>query len=149
MLYGVQAVLPHFKERGTGHIVNVSSMLARVPFFPIRSAYSASKAALNSLSATLRAELRQEWPNIHVSVIHCGIVKTELGVNARHGGLDNKKLPGGQTAEEVASVIADVIEKPRADVYTRPGARDIVAAYYSAEDMGAAEQQPPFVPPRG
>ena len=40
-LYGMQAVLPHFKERGEGHIVNVSSMLGRIPFAPIRSAYSA------------------------------------------------------------------------------------------------------------
>jgi NADP-dependent 3-hydroxy acid dehydrogenase YdfG len=30
-LYGMQAVLPHFRERGTGHIINVSSMLGRGP----------------------------------------------------------------------------------------------------------------------
>ena len=44
------------------------------------------------------------------------------------------------------------IERPRADVYTRPGAREMVAAYYAAEDMGAAEAAPPFfaaVPPGG
>src|SRR5437667_1275187 len=36
-LYGMQAVLPHFRERGRGHIINVSSMLGRVPFAPMRS----------------------------------------------------------------------------------------------------------------
>ena len=30
-LYGIQAVLPHFKERRRGHIVNVSSMLGACP----------------------------------------------------------------------------------------------------------------------
>jgi NADP-dependent 3-hydroxy acid dehydrogenase YdfG len=50
VLYGVQAVLPHFKERRQGAIVNVSSFLARAPLAPFRSAYSASKAAVNSLS---------------------------------------------------------------------------------------------------
>jgi hypothetical protein len=46
---------------------------------------------------------------------------------------------------EVAEVIAGVIETPRADVYTRPGAREMVVGYYGAEDMGAAEREPPFV----
>jgi len=46
-LYGMQAVLAHFGERGSGRIINVSSMLGRVPFAPIRSAYPASKHALN------------------------------------------------------------------------------------------------------
>src|SRR4029079_1157048 len=31
-LYGMQEVLPHFKARGDGHIVNISSLLGRVPF---------------------------------------------------------------------------------------------------------------------
>ena len=30
-LYGMQAIAPHFMERGSGHIVNISSFLARVP----------------------------------------------------------------------------------------------------------------------
>jgi NAD(P)-dependent dehydrogenase (short-subunit alcohol dehydrogenase family) len=67
-LYGMQAVLPHFQARGRGHIVNVSSMLGRVPFVPTRSAYSASKHALNALTANLRMELRGRWPGIHVSI---------------------------------------------------------------------------------
>jgi NADP-dependent 3-hydroxy acid dehydrogenase YdfG len=143
-LYGMQAVLPHFRERGTGHIVNVSSMLGRVPFAPQRSAYSAAKHALNALTANLRMELRAEYPGITVSTVHPGIVATEFGTKARHGGVDSRQMPGAQTAGEVAEVIAEVIENPRADVYTRPGAQQMVVAYYAAPDMGAAEQQPPF-----
>lgn len=143
-LYGMQAVLPHFKERGAGHIVNVSSLLARVPFAPIRSAYAASKHALAALTANLRMELREAFPGIHVSSVHPGVVATEFGVNARHGGFDSRKFPGAQTAEEVAAVIADVLEHPRADVYTRPGAQQAVAGYFAAEDMGEAELRPPF-----
>ena len=56
-LYGMQAVLPHFQARGAGQIVNVSSFLSRVPMASIRAAYSASKAALNSLTANLRMDL--------------------------------------------------------------------------------------------
>ena len=45
-LYGMQAVLPHLKARGRGVVANVSSMLGRVPFATIRSAYSAAKAGV-------------------------------------------------------------------------------------------------------
>jgi len=138
-LYGMQAVLPHFRERGRGHVVNVSSMLGRVPFAPQRSAYCAAKHALNALTAALRMELRADHPGITVSSVHPGVVATEFGTNARHGGIDSRKVPGAQTAEEVAAVIADLLESPRADVYTRPGAREMVVSYFAAEDMAAAE----------
>jgi NADP-dependent 3-hydroxy acid dehydrogenase YdfG len=147
-LYGMQVVLPHFKERGSGHIINVSSMLGRLPFAIGRSAYSAAKHALNSLTANLRMELREKYPGIYVTSVHPGVVATEFGVHALHGGPDSRHIPGGQTAQEVAQVIADVIDHPRTDVYTRPGAQQMVVAYYAAEDMGLAEQQPPFVPAR-
>jgi NADP-dependent 3-hydroxy acid dehydrogenase YdfG len=149
-LYGMQAVLPHFRERGRGHILNVSSMLARLPMAPFRSAYAASKHALAALTANLRMELRGPYPDIHVSSVHPGIVATEFGSNARHGGIDSRHMPGAQTAVEVAEVIASVIDHPRADVYTRPGMQQMVAGYFAAKDMGLAELQPPFfqAPPR-
>ncbi len=146
-LYGMQAVLPHFKQRGRGHLINVSSVLGRLPFAVQRSAYSAAKHALNALVANLRMELREGYPDIHVSSVHPGVVATDFGLNALHGGADSRTFPGGQTPEEVAAVIADVIEHPRADVYTRPGAQEMVARYFAAPDMGQAERQPPFVRP--
>jgi NAD(P)-dependent dehydrogenase (short-subunit alcohol dehydrogenase family) len=138
-LYGMQAVLPHFRQRRRGHIINVSSMLGRAPFAPFRSAYSAAKHALNSLTANLRMELRQEFPDIMVSTVHPGVVATEFGVKALHGGVDSRKLPGAQSVEEVVEVIADVIVRPRADVYTRPEGQQMIVKYYAAEDMAAAE----------
>ena len=143
-LYGMQTVLPHFKSRGRGHLINVSSMLGRLPWVVTRSAYSASKHALNALTANLRMELARDFPGIHVSTVMPGVVATEFGVHALHGGMDSRRIPGAQTAEEVAAVIADLIERPRADVYTRPGAREAVARYYAAEDMAAAERDPGF-----
>jgi NADP-dependent 3-hydroxy acid dehydrogenase YdfG len=138
-LYGMQAVLPHFKQHKRGHIINVSSGLGRVPFAHFRSAYCASKHALNALTACLRIELRAEFPDIHVSSVSPGVVATEFGANARGGGMDSRQIPGAQPVTEVAAVIADVIEQPRADVYTRASLKDTVVGYYSAEDMGAFE----------
>ena len=138
-LHGMQVSLEHFKERGRGHIVNVSSLLGRAPLAPQRAAYSAAKHALNALTASLRVELRAQWPEIKVSSVHPGVVATEFGLSALHGGLDSRAMPGAQSADEVAAVIAGVIEHPRADVYTRPGAQKMIAGYYAAEDMAAAE----------
>lgn len=138
-LYGMQVAGKHFLERGAGHVINVSSMLGRIPFAPIRSAYSASKHALNALTANLRMELGASSPKIHVSAVHPGIVATEFGTNALHGGMDSRAFSGAQTAAEVAAVIVDVIEHPKADVYTRPGAREMIASYFGAEDMAEAE----------
>jgi NADP-dependent 3-hydroxy acid dehydrogenase YdfG len=146
VLYGMQAVLPHFRERGQGHIINVSSMLGRVPFAAIRSAYSASKHAMNSLTANLRMELAAKYPAIHVSCVHPGVVTTEFGMKALHGGIDSRVFPGAQSPEEVAAVIASTIEKPRADVYTRPEGQKVVVSYYAADDMAEAENA--FGPPR-
>jgi NADP-dependent 3-hydroxy acid dehydrogenase YdfG len=146
MMYGVQAVLPFFRQRRQGHIINISSVLGRVPIAPFRSAYSAAKHAMNALTANLRMELAPA--GIAVSAIHPGVVATEFGLNALHGGVDSRALPGAQPAEEVAEVIAGVIETPRADVYTRPAGRQMVLDYLGAQDLGAAEQAPPFMPVR-
>ena len=143
-LYGAQAVLPHFKSRGAGHLINVSSVLGRVPFATVRSAYSAAKHFLNAMTAGLRVELRATHPGIHVSLVSPGVVATDFGLNALHGGADSRALPFAQPAREVADVICSVIQTPRADVYTRPMFKEQVAAYYAAEDMGEAEQKPPF-----
>ncbi|HTU61657.1 MAG TPA: SDR family NAD(P)-dependent oxidoreductase, partial [Polyangiales bacterium] len=107
-LYGMQAVLPHFRAQGRGHIINVSSMLGRVPIAPFRSAYSAAKHALNALTANLRMELGG-FPEIHVSAVHPGVVATDFGKSALHGGVDSRNLPGAQTPQEVAAAIVETI----------------------------------------
>lgn len=131
-LYGMQEVLPHFKERGEGHVINVSSMLGRTPFAVIRSAYNGAKHFLNALTANFRDEVQPTHPGIQFSLVSPGVVSTDFGLNARHGGPDSRSLPNTQTAEEVAAVIAGVIETRRPDVYTRSGARERIAAYYAS-----------------
>ncbi len=135
-LYGMQAVLPHFQSRGRGHLINVSSMLGRVPYVPFRSAYNAAKHALNALTANLRQEVAERFPHIHVSTVLPGPVATDFGTNALGGGPDSRGLPGAQTAEQVAAVIVELIAQPRGDVYTRPEYAQQVLAYYGSADTG-------------
>lgn len=131
-LYGMQEVLPHFKERGRGHIVNVSSMLGRVPLALFRSAYNGAKHFLNALTANFRDEVKATHPDIQFSLVSPGVVYTDFGLRAKHGGVDSRSIPQGQTAEDVAEVIAEVIANRRPDVYTRRGARQMVLDYFSA-----------------
>lgn len=130
-LYGMQEIIPHFKSGREGHVINVSSMLGRVPYAPFRSAYSAAKFFLNALTAMFRAEIQQTYPNIQFSLVSPGVVRTEFGKNAIHGGPDSRSLPASQSAEEVAAVIVDVIKTRKPDVYTRSGAAQSVADYYA------------------
>jgi short-subunit dehydrogenase len=140
-LYGMQAIMPHFKERGAGHVINISSALGRLPFASYRSAYSAAKAALNSLSATLRADLRAQYPNIHVSVVMPPMVTTNFAKNALYG---TPMPPGGfrtgtpgQTPEQVAAAIEELIDHPKPEIYTSPEQQATAARYYA--DVSAFE----------
>ena len=131
-MYGMQEVLPHFKARGRGLVVNVSSMLGRVPSALFRSAYSGAKHFLNALTAMMRAEVQQTHPDIQFTLVSPGIVRTEFGLNARHGGPDSRTLADSQSAEEVAVVIADAVGSRRPDVYTWRGAHARVIGYFTA-----------------
>jgi short-subunit dehydrogenase len=148
VLYGIQAVLPHFRERKRGHILTISSGLSRFPFAAQRSAYSAAKAAVNLLMGSLRLELREQLPGVHCTTVMPGVVATDFGKNALYGGVDSRQLPGAQPVHEVATVIADTIEHPRAEIYTRPQMLELAARYFAAEDVAAIEGQPPFFTPR-
>ncbi len=132
-LYGMQAILPHFKKRGEGHIINISTVLSRVPFATYRSAYCAAKSALNMLTADLRMDLRQTHPGIHVSLVLPGVVTTEFAANALHGTPPARPGAGssqGRPAEETAVAIADLIATPRPELYTNPALAGVALTYY-------------------
>jgi short-subunit dehydrogenase len=135
-LYGMQEVLPHFKARGDGHVINISSLLGRMPVATIRSAYSGAKHFLNALTAMIRAEVQATHPDIQISLVSPGIVRTDFGLNAMHGGPDSRSFPESQSAEDVAAVIARVIETRQPDVYTRPAAA-MIAKYYATVGVDA------------
>lgn len=122
----------HFKARGCGQLLNVSSELGRVPAVLPRCAYSAAKHFLNALTANFRDELAQTHPAIVVTLVSPGLVFTEFGVRAVHGGVDSRALRGvrpGQEADDVARVLLNAIRARATDVYTAKGAKHHVLAY--------------------
>ncbi len=137
-LYGMQAIAPYFLERRRGHIINVSSMLSRVPFATYRSAYNAAKHALNALTANARVDLQRQCPDVHVTLVMPGLVTTEFGKHALHGSPPPPQM-GAQTAAVVASAIVQVIDAPVAEVYTNPQHPALALRYY--QDVGAFERE--------
>jgi NAD(P)-dependent dehydrogenase (short-subunit alcohol dehydrogenase family) len=70
-----RAVLPHFRSRNRGVVVNVSSLIGRVSF-PFYSLYGASKFAVEGFSESLLYEV--EPFNIRVKVVEPGPIKTDF-----------------------------------------------------------------------
>nr|POE61711.1 putative short-chain type dehydrogenase/reductase vdlc [Quercus suber] len=72
----VQQVVPYMASRQGGSIVNVGSVVGRVPT-PCAGSYCASKAAVHAMSNTLRVELRQF--GVKVVLVVPGAVRSNLG----------------------------------------------------------------------
>ena len=71
----MQAVLPHMRQQKSGRIINITSILGRVPI-PGFGWYTASKHAVEALSETLRSEVMGS--GIDVILIAPGLIKTEF-----------------------------------------------------------------------
>ncbi len=69
-------VVPYMREQGTGKLINISSLGAALGL-PYRSAYCASKAALDLLSDSWRMELKPF--SIQSTSIWCGDMQTPIG----------------------------------------------------------------------
>jgi NAD(P)-dependent dehydrogenase (short-subunit alcohol dehydrogenase family) len=74
-----RAVLPGMRERGSGTIVQISSMSGRVPF-PAVGAYAASKSALESISESLAGEVGQF--GIKILLVEPGAFRTKLAAGS-------------------------------------------------------------------
>ena len=76
-----QAVLPQFRQRKAGVIVNVTSSVTLRPL-PLLSVYTASKAAINAFTESLALELQPF--NVRVSLVLPGRApETRFGENAQ------------------------------------------------------------------
>ena len=75
-----QAVLPAFRERGSGVIINVSSSTTLRPI-PLIGTYRASKAAVNAFTESLALEMQSFGVRVHV-VLPGRSPETKFGENA-------------------------------------------------------------------
>ncbi len=113
-----KAVLPSMIERGSGHIVVISSLVGKFST-PGRSIYAASKHALQGFFEALRAEAWDQ--GIRVTIVCPGFIHTEISRNAlrsdgsRHNRMDNSQEKG-MAADVCARAIVRAIEKDKREL---------------------------------
>ena len=161
VLYGAEVVTPLLKEQGEGGwIINVASMAGMIGM-PYAGAYSASKAAVVSMTESWSAELKSH--NIHVSALCPAFVKTRIHESHRNRqsqyktvkeSTDSKEnlkagfnkaaalVEGGIEASMLADRVVEALESGHTYIYTHPNYRPVTQsrakaidiAYQSAED---------------
>ncbi|MCH2142200.1 MAG: SDR family oxidoreductase [Phycisphaerales bacterium] len=115
------AVLPAMRTRGSGHIINISSVAGRQAF-PSAAVYSASKSAVDTLTEALRSELAVDaahgGPVIRVTSIAPGAVDTDLPSSIRddetRAGVETyyQKMPHVLSPDDVASAVQFAVDAP-------------------------------------
>lgn len=118
-VYGTRLFLPGMIERGSGHIVNISSVSGLVPL-PYHIPYTATKYALTGFSEVLQVEVARH--GIGVTLVCPSAIKTNI---IEHTRLPAEKTPGqekfletfvklfesGLQPETVAKKVLRAIEK--------------------------------------
>jgi NAD(P)-dependent dehydrogenase (short-subunit alcohol dehydrogenase family) len=128
VVYGCKAFLPLLRARGAGHIVNISSINAMVPFSQ-NGPYNISKYAVLGLSETLMQELQGE--PIRVTCVHPGGIRTNIVRNARgHSASDAAMFDkiARTSADAAAATIVSGVEKNREQVFIGLDAKALAMA---------------------
>ena len=98
----IQAVIRPMRERGSGVIINVTSVAGKISVSPF-GPYSASKFALEALSEALAQELRAF--GVRVAIVEPGIIDTRMARNIQGMG-DSRVYP---QVRRVAALFAGTI----------------------------------------
>lgn len=107
-IHTIHALLPHLLTRGTGTIINVSSIGGKVPL-PYLVPYTTTKFAVTGLTEALHSELKPK--GIHVGGIYPSIIKSDFLERAILRGKDQQDAQG--RLDQLKQVLsAPVVEKP-------------------------------------
>jgi NADP-dependent 3-hydroxy acid dehydrogenase YdfG len=110
--YRTREALAHFKRKGGGFVVNISSLAGKNAFSG-GAGYNASKFGLNGFSEALMLDHRHD--NVRVSYVMPGSVDTEFADPSRRSGDNSWKI----APEDVAEVVAMVLKIPSRTMVSR------------------------------
>lgn len=125
--YATRAVIPHMRNQGRGHIINVSST-AGARGLSRMGAYCVTKSAQKALTEALRLEL--DGSGIKVSLVMPVFTETEFfdAMRNKTGQRLNTPKLFTQKASKVAKAIADCAKNPKPEVLPFPLARVLFVA---------------------
>ncbi len=126
-VHGVRAVLPLFKEWGSGVVINVGSVVSRVSA-PYAAPYVMSKHAVRGLSAVVRQELATDGvKGVHVSTVMPATIDTSFFQHSgNYMGVAVKAMPPVYAPERVARAVVNCTRFPRREVIVGNSARFMV-----------------------
>ena len=143
VIHGVRSFTPRIISSGGGHIVNTASM-AGLTSPPGMSAYNVTKHAVVTMSETMSVELEMTHPEVGVSVLCPGWVRTQIHNSTRNRSgwvepepdeahplgamkdmLDDL-IAGGIEPSDVAALVVDAIATRRFYVLTHPEWQEMV-----------------------
>jgi len=113
-VYGSYAALKRFLIQDTGTVINIASMIGKIPA-PYYASYAAAKHGVVGLSAALRQELStQNLPNIHVCTVMPMAMDTEFFQHAaNYTGHETVPIPPLNDAQKVIDLIVELAIHPR------------------------------------
>ena len=116
VLYGIGAVLPTMREKKSGQIINVSSVVG-FKVAPGATVYSATKFAVRAITEGLRQEVAADKDNLRITAIYPGYVDTELPNSITDEKMKQQVKDGAKVAQaispdRVALAIKNAIEMP-------------------------------------
>lgn len=127
-----QAVLPQFRARRSGVIVNVTSSVT-LKSRPLISLYTASKAAVNAFTESMAIELQPLGVRARL-VLPGRSLETRFGDNARREGLDHDAY-----TDVVQRMLAEMRDESSPVTY----AKDVAEAVWRAVTDPAAPMRIP------
>jgi NAD(P)-dependent dehydrogenase (short-subunit alcohol dehydrogenase family) len=115
-----QAFAPVLARNGGGAVVNIAS-LASFAAFPMIASYSASKAAVHSLTQTTRQSLKAQ--GTHVAGVYPGPIDTDMA----------RDLTFAKTSPAAAAeAILDGLEAGEEEIFPDPTSRELGAAFLAS-----------------
>ena len=116
-LYGSYAAMRQFREQGSGILINVASVIGKVPA-PYFASYAAAKHGVVGLSGSLRQELEEtKLAGVHI----CTVMPTSMDTPffehaANYTGHQAVPIPPVYDPQEVIDVIVRLATEPQDEV---------------------------------
>lgn len=158
VLHGLRSFTPRIIDSGGGHIVNTASM-AGLTSPPGMSPYNVSKHAVVTLSESMSVELSMAHPEVGISVLCPGWVRTRIHEADRNRPSDPAAaeddrpelegmrdlvaglIEGGLDPAAVAAQVVSAVKERRSWVFTHPDWMEMV----SGRTQRIVDGEPPSV----
>lgn len=142
---GIVTFADDMRQRGSGHVVNTSSMNGLISFGTF-GAYSASKFAVTAMSEALRDELAPS--GVGVSILFPGLTRSKMSLGDLESGDITPEIAAQGMMEPVwlGRAVARAVEDNQLYIITHPGYRPFLEQRYQAVLAAHGEPaQPGFV----